>query len=237
MNPPLSTTSNNRWNLLHRIGGISAIIIPVLLIGEVFVYSLIPSPITPLEHIELFQQKPLLGLLHFDLLGMIAYLLFIPLILSLYIILRQHNESVSLVATVLFFVGISVFFATNTAFPVLSLSKQYALAETESQRMILVASCQTMITTFNVQAFMLSYVIVSASWTIIGLVMFRSKHFSRFIATLGIVAGATGIIAEIIENTSEALPGLAVALYFFALVFLFAWVMLTGRKLVSIHTE
>lgn len=230
----LAETVDDRWHSLHKIGGISAIMIAILLIGEVFVYSAIPNPISPIEHIELFLKKPLVGLLHFDLLGMIAYLLFIPMILSLYMALRQNNRSVILIATVLFCVGIAVFFATNTAFSMLSLSKQYALIETEAEKAMLLASCQTMITLFNVHAFMVSYIIVSAAWLMIGSVMLWSKLFNRFTAYMGILAGATGIIAEILENTSKALLEVAIAFYFAAIVFLFIWILLTGRQLLHL---
>lgn len=229
--------SDTRWYGLHKIGGISAIVIAILLLGEVFVYSVMPNPSSTIGYIELFIKNSLFGLLHFDLLGMISYFLFIPVILSLYMVLKQKSESVALIATVLFFIGIVDFFATNTAFSMLSLSKQYSLAETEAKKAMLLASCQTMITLFKVQAFMISYIIVSAAWSMIGIVMLWSKLFNKFTSWMGILAGATGIIAEILENTSKSLLVVAIAFYFAAIVFLFIWVLQTGRKLLSIGTN
>jgi len=225
---------DNRWNSLHKMGGISAIVIAFLLLGEVFVYSVVPNPSSTTGYLELFIKNPLFGLLHFDLLGMISYFLFIPVNLSLYIVLKRKNESVTLIATVVFFVGIAVFFATNTGFSMLSLSKKYVLAETEADRTMLLASFQTMVTLFKVQAFMLSYIIVSAAWLLIGIVMLWSKIFTRFTSWMGIMAGASGIVAEIFENSSKALLVAAIAFYFAAIVFLFIWVLLTGKKLLYI---
>ena len=225
---------DNRWNSLHKTGGISAIVIAVLLLGEIIVYAVLPNPTTPVACIELFQRNPLFGLLHYDLLGMISYILFIPMILSFYILLRQNSESGMLIATVLFFIGIAVFFASNTSFSMLSLSRQYTLSETDAERAAILASCRTMLTLFNVQAFMISYIIVSASWIMIGSVMLSGKLFGRFIAYTGILAGASGIIAEVLENTSEALRWVAIAFYFAAVVFLFLWVFLAGRQLLLI---
>ena len=136
-----------------------------------------------------------------------------------------------LLAAALFFLGVAIFFATNTGFPMLSLSRQYALLETEAEREALLVSCRTMITLFNVQAFMLSYIIVSASWAILGFTMLGSGLFSRFNAWMGILAGTAGIIAEILENSLRAFPLVAIAIYFSAIVFLFLWVLLTGIRL------
>jgi hypothetical protein len=141
-----------------------------------------------------------------------------------------------LIATIIFFVGISVFFATNTAFSMLSLSKQYALTNSETEKTILLASFQTMITLFNVNAFMVSYIIVSASWIMIAGVMLRSNFFSRYTAWMGILSGTSGIIAEIIENTVKPLIKIAIFFYFLAIVFLLLWVVYTGKRLLNYRT-
>jgi Domain of unknown function (DUF4386) len=227
-------TYEGRWKSLHKFAGIATIAIALLLLGEVYVYSVIPNPSSTIGYMELFLKNPLFGLLHFDLLGMISYLLFIPFTLSLYMVLKEKNEYIALIATVLFFVGIIVFFSTNTTFSMLSLSKQYALAGTDAERAMLLVSFQTLVTLFKVQAFMLSYFIVSIAWLVIGFVMLQSKRFNKFTSFMGILTGASGIIAELFENTSKALLGVAIAFYFAAIVFLFIWVVLTGRKLLYI---
>jgi hypothetical protein len=222
---------NNHWYDLYKLGGIASHVIAILLVGEIFVYALIPDRSTPGEIFALFQDSTLAGLLFFDLLGMISYLLYIPLVLSFYMVLRQSSESIMVVATFLFFVGITVFFATNTGFALLSLSRQYEIAKTQEEREILLAACQTMITLFDVHAFMVSYVIVSAAWTMMAFVMLRSSLFSRITAYAGILAGLSGILAEILENISEAFVMIAISFYFAAIVFLIIWVVLSGRRL------
>jgi hypothetical protein len=220
-----------RWVGLYRSGGIAALLIAVLLLGEIAVYAIFPRPETALEHFELFQRNWLAGLLTLDLLGMISYLLFVPTILALYVALRRTSEAAMAVATALFFVGVADFFATNTAFPVLALSNQYAAAATDAERANFLAAGQAMFALFNENAFLVSYVIVSASWTMIGAVMLRSSLFGRARAYAGILAGATGIIAVSLEHVSEALVPVAIPLYFAAIVLLFGWVVLVGRRL------
>jgi hypothetical protein len=222
-----------RWHGLFRLGGVAALAIAALLLGEVVVYAVLPSPRTALDHFALFRDNWLVGLLTLDLLGMIAYLLFVPTILALYAALRRSSEAVMAVATVLFFLGIADFFATNTAFPALALSTQYAAATTDAERAMVLAAGQAMFTLFNENAFLVSYVIVSAAWMLIAGVMLRSAVFSRITAYAGILAGAAGIIAVGLEHIpgGASLLALAIAVYFAAIVFLIIWVVLAGRRL------
>jgi hypothetical protein len=165
---------------------------------------------------------------------MISYLLFIPTILALYVALHRHGEAVMVVATALFLVGIADFFATNTAFPVLALSEQYARATTGAERAVVLAAGQAMFTLFNENAFLVSYVIVSGAWAMLRAVMLRRTVFGRASGYAGIMAGATGIVAVVLEHVSDALVGVAIPFYFAAIVFLLAWVVLIGRRLYQI---
>jgi hypothetical protein len=220
-----------RWNGLFRMGGVAALIIAGLLVGEIGVFAAFPRPASALEHFELFQTNPLAGLLTLDLLGMVAYLLFIPTILALYVALRLSAEAVMAVAVALFFIGIADFFATNTAFPVLALSGQYASATTDADRAAVLAAGEAMFALFNENAFLVSYLIVSAAWTMIGLAMRRGRAFGRASSYAGILAGVMGIVAVLLEHVSETLVPAAIPLYFAAIVFLLAWVILVGRHL------
>jgi len=162
---------------------------------------------------------------------MISYLLFVPTILALYLILRRTSEAVMIVAAALFFIGIADFFATNTAFSMLTLSSQYATAKTEIERTMTLTAGQTMVTLFNENAFLVSYVIVSAAWMMISAVMLRSDLFGRTTAYAGMIAGGTGIMAVILEHISKNTLFIAISFYFVAIGSLLVWVILVGRRL------
>lgn len=129
-------------------------------------------------------------------------------------------------------VATAVYFASNPAFEMLSVSEQYAAAGTEAERATYLAG-EAMFTLFNENAFLVSYVIVSASWSMISGVMLRSDVFSRLAAYAGILAGAAGIITVVLEHVTQtpAIRALAIAVYFTAIAFLFIWVLLAGRRL------
>ena len=82
-----------RWRSLFKASGIVAQIIALFILGEIVVFSVLPSIGEPAQLLSDFQKNWLFGLLRFDLLGMISYLLFIPVILSFYFILRRLNEA------------------------------------------------------------------------------------------------------------------------------------------------
>lgn len=222
-----------RWQGLYRLGGAATLPIAVLLLGEVAVYAALPSPRTAADHFALFHDNWLAGLLTLDLLGIVAYLLFVPTILALYAALHRSGEAAMAVATVLFFLGVADFLATNTAFPALALSDQYAAATTDADRALALAAGQAMFALFNENAFLVSYVLVSAAWMLIAAVMLRSAVFSRITACAGILAGGSGIVAVALEHIAGGgrLRAVAIAVYFAAIVFLFIWVVLTGRRL------
>ena len=58
---------------LTRLGGWSACVVTVLLVGEVAVYVTWRRPDSVADHLAVLQDNWLIGLLTLDLLGMIAY--------------------------------------------------------------------------------------------------------------------------------------------------------------------
>lgn len=220
-----------RWAGLHRAGAVAAFVVALVLAGEILVFAMFPRPPTALEHFELFRQNWLVGLLTLDLLGLISYLLLIPTTLAVYVAVRKDGEGLMAVATVLFFVGVADFVATNTAFPVLDLSAQYSQAGSDAERAAILAAGQAMFTLFNENAFLVSYVIVSFAWGLMGVGMLRSALFSWATALAGILGGASGIVAVVLEHAHKGLVGVAIGFYFAAIVFLLAWMILTGRHL------
>jgi hypothetical protein len=234
MNELQVKNDDTNWVKLFKTGSISAMLIALLMVGEIFVYALIPNSDNPIEIFELFQRNAFAGLLFFDLLGIISYLLFIPFMISLYKVMEKENPVLLSVGTILFFIGITVFIANNTGLSVLSLSNQYKAATSEEEKAMLMAACKTMITLFDVNAFMVSYVIVSLAWSMISYAMVRSKIFSRSTAYFGLLAGLSGIIAEIIENTMKQFLMVAISFYFLAIVFLIIWLVKSGLLLYKI---
>ncbi len=219
-------TADAPWKSLYRIGGVGGLVAGTLIVIDLLVFMLWPQPSTIDGWFGLFRRNWLVGLLDLDLLGMIAYVFTFPIVLSLYFSLRRTSQSWMSIATTLTFVGISAYFASNTALSMLSLSNQYAAATTDAQRSILLAAGQAMLALFLGPAFTESYILVSSSLLITAIVMLLSKsEFSGRTAYVGILANLAGVGQYVpIVITSLAL-GITNC------IALGVWFILIGRRL------
>lgn len=221
---------------LYKVGGVTALIAAVMLPIEVIVFAVWGQPGTVVDAFTLFHNNRLLGLLEFDLLGIVIYILLVPTQLALYAALRRASASFMAIGTIFFFVGITVFFASNTNFCMLYLSDQYAAATTDVQRSMFLAAGQAMFTIFNVTAFEFSYVIVSAALLIVAAVMLRSTIFSRATAYAGILANALAVGSIAVGSIPLILmPMIGGILSLISIVFLLIWYALIARRLFQLE--
>ena len=234
-------TANSTWSPLYRIGGATALIAAILLPIEVIVFGILgqpPSTVTAstvADTFTLFHNNKLLGLLEFDLLGIVIYILLVPTLLALYAALRRASASIMAIGTIFFLIGITVYFASNTIFCMLYLSDQYAAATTDAQRAMFLAAGHVMLTIFTVTAFSFSYVMVSAALLIVAAVMLRNAVFSRATAYAGILANvlAVGSIAVALTPLTFS-PMMGGILSLISIVPLLIWFALIGRRLLQL---
>ena len=164
-------TTEFAWKPLYRVGGAAALIVVLSYVIQIIVLVVSPPPNTVIDFFTLFHRNALLGLLDLDLLSIADYALFVPLFLALYFALRRVSPSFMAIATALGLVGIATYFASNTAFEMLSLSNQYAAATTDAQRGLFVASGQAMLAIYQGTAFDVSYIFLAIASLIISVVM------------------------------------------------------------------
>ncbi len=177
------------WRGLYRTGAIAAIVMAVIIPIQGAIYAFYPLPETVTGHLELLQRNWLLGLLSLDLLYLIDTALTLPIYLALYIALRRVSRSAMLIATAVALVGIAVYYASNTAFEMLSLSRQYAAAATEAQHTALLGAGHAMLALYTGTAFNVYYVLSDVALLIIAFVMLRSDVFSKKTGYLALAAG------------------------------------------------
>ncbi|MFC1972481.1 hypothetical protein ACFLVE_03645, partial [Chloroflexota bacterium] len=121
-------------------------------------------------------------------------------------------------------VGIAAYFASNTAFEMLSLSGQYAAATTDAQRAIFLGAGQVMLEIYKGTAFDVYYVLTAVALLIISAVMLRSNIFSKITAYVGILMG----VLMLVPSTAGTI-GLYFALI--SLVPTAIWLILITRRL------
>lgn len=191
MNQDTNTeTVYSDWNGLYRVGAVAALLMFVLTLIQSFIFIINPPPSTVIDYFTLFQKSQILGLLDLDFLLIVINILLILIYLALYVALVRISKSYMTIALAIGLVGTILFFASREAtFGMLSLSNQYAAASTDTERTILLAAGQTLLTIYNGTAFDLSYIFGGVVILIFSVVMLQSSIFSKATAYLGIVMG------------------------------------------------
>ena len=193
-------TSNSDWKSLYKIGGIAALIAGVLfrrnIAAEISLFSEYKTPINVSNWFALLQSNRLLGLSYLNVFDLANYALVGLIFLALFAALKRVSISYMAIATTLGFVGIAVYFSSNTAFSMLSLSDQYADATTEAQRTSLLAAGEALLVINRFSSLgahpgsggYMSLLLIAVAGMISSVVMSRSNVFNRATAYVGILA-------------------------------------------------
>ena len=232
-----AATTDSAWKDLYKAGGTAALVLALLLLSEIIVFVAYPLPNTAIDYLRLFQSNRLMGLLDLYLLETLAYILYVPLFLALYLALRRANASYMALAVALAGIGIAVFLATNNPFAMLSLSDQYAAAATAAERSQFVAAGQALLANTNQRAvggLNLGLFLVSVAGLIVSVVMLSSNVFGRVTAYVGILANTLSL-ADYLRLAIA--PAALLLILFLALtsgLFLLAWYILIARRLLQL---
>ena len=238
-------TLDSEWKSLYRVGAVAALIAGILfrrnLAAEIGLFSQYTAPVTVSDWFALLQSNRLLGLAFLNVFDLVNYALVGLMFLALYAVLRRDNKSYMAIATTLGCVGIAVYFASNTAFSMLSLSDQYAAATTEAQRDTLLAAGQAMLAINRFSSLgahpgaggYLSLLLIAVAGMITSVVMLRSAVFNRATAYVGILAAALDLAYCVAYAFVPAADSELLAVYFIpaAGLLLMIWHILIGRRL------
>jgi hypothetical protein len=186
---PSPATIDERWKLLYKIGGFSAIGMLAIMVAQIAIFIIWPPPTTTEGFFVLFQQNRFLGLLSMDLLYLVNNTILILIYLALWIPLKRVSESLSLVALIFGIVGITAYFSSNPAFEMLSLSNQFAASSNELQQTAFLGAGHALLATYKGTVFDVYYVLNAISLLIFAGLMLRSESFSKGIAVVGLISG------------------------------------------------
>jgi len=237
-----------RWKGLFRVGGVAALVAAILfrrnLGAEVALLRTIgilhfdyaTNPGTIMEWFTLLGSHPLIGLIMLNLFDLINYGLVGLIVLALNAALRQSRESVMAIAAALGCVAVVTYFATNQAFTMLSLSRQFTAAKTDAQRTLLLSTGQSVLAmsygnAYEGEGLYVSFLLVSLAGLMISAVMLRSRMFGKGTAVVGILANA---FALAYYPALIAAPGIVALPISISSVFLLIWYILVGLKLLRL---
>jgi hypothetical protein len=219
------------WKPLYRTGGwaalLTALFIPIQV--AVFLRWLPPSGGSPDVWFALFQENRWAALVDLDLLLIADNLLLIPIILAICVSTGRGHESIVAIAAALGFLGIVLYVATNPALEMLSLSNQYEIAATDSQRRQALGAGAALLAAWQGTAFHVAYIAGSTAGILLGILMLRSGIFGAVASYLAIVGNAVGLGLYI--------PVIGLYISVFSVLFLELWYLLLGRRLLQLGQE
>ncbi|MCK4898067.1 MAG: DUF4386 family protein [Anaerolineales bacterium] len=244
-------TSDFDWKSLYRVGGMAAIISGVLfrrnIAAEIGLFSKQEPPVTVSDWFALLQSNRLLGLSYLNIFDIVNYALVGLMFLALYAALRRTNKSYMAIATALGFLGIAVYFASNTAFSMLSLSDQYAATTTDAQRTMLLAAGKAMLAINRFSdpgahpgtGGYISLLLIAVAGMITSFVMLQSDVFNRATAYVGILASGFDLAYCIAYVSLPTVDSELLAILFIpaAGLFLMIWHIMVGWRLIQLGKE
>ena len=232
---------NSLWYGIYKLGGIAAL--GTVLVG--LLESLIQflpkgnvSPETVSDWFMLFQKNPFMGLRNLGLLNIFMDALAILVYLALYAAHRRNpNQPLAMLATILSFLGIGVFLATNRALPMLALSNQYAVAVTDAQRAMLEAAGQTMLSVgdSHTPGTFFGLFLVEVAGILISVVMLRGGIFGKVAAYAGILGFGILLVVEFLTSFVSGLQDVTIFLFMFGGLFSMVWDILIARRLFQLR--
>ena len=224
-------TGESAWKGLCRIGGVATLILFVYSIITMIVLIILGGqPSTAEESFTLLQNNRAVGLLRLDLLAVIVMPLYYLLFTGIYVALRRTNGAYTALATVLAFIGVTLFLATPSVFSMVYLSDQYVAATTEAQKSLFLAAGEAIIASdmWHGTGAIIGGILLQSAGVLISVVMLQSKVFSKVIAYVGILTHGLDLAHILIGFFA---PGVGVILMAIAGPLYLIWFPLVGRRL------
>jgi hypothetical protein len=139
----------------------------------------------------LFQTNPFSAFSSLGVINIITLSMGIPIYLALYLAHRRGQPILAALASILFFIGVAVYFSSNTVFALFAVSKQYAVAP-ELQKPLLEAAGRALLAQgadLTTGTFM-GFFFTQTAGLLITSVMLKSNVFGKFTGGIGLAGFA-----------------------------------------------
>jgi hypothetical protein len=227
-----------QWKSIYVLGGIAAILVLIGTVLDIVVGSstggnLSALPQTAVDRFVQFQQNPWLGLYNLDLLNTVTQMISIPVYVALYAAHRKTSRPYAVLALVIFLVGTTIFITTNTALPMLELSRKYAAATTESQRTLFAAAGEAMLArgTHGSLSVFIGFLLPCIAGFIISCAILSGKIFSKTNSYLGIIGNVLIALYVVLVTFAPAIKDMATAFAMPGGLLLMAWMVMYTIRL------
>jgi hypothetical protein len=232
-----SEHNHSKWKTIYRIGAVAAfgaVLVGIIEILITFLPGGNTTQETVIDWFLLFQQNSFMGLRNLGLLNIFLNTLGIFTYFALYAAHRKEaNKPYAVLAMIISFLGIGVFYATNRAFAMLALSNQYAAASSDAQRTVIEAAGQSMLSVgqSHTPGTFLAFFLSEVAGIVISIVMLRSKIFREVAAYAGILGFGILLVFEFFSSFVSGLSNMTMLLAMFGGLLSMIWYILIALKL------
>lgn len=238
-------SSHSTWKPLYQLGGTAALFAVFvfrrnlgaeLMAFHGFGLFALPEtmPVSATEWLILLQNNPFVGLTLLEVFDLVEYALVGLMFLAVGVVLWQSNRTMMLLAMISGLIGIAVYFASNQAFAMFSLSEHYAAATTDAQRAVFVSAGESLLAIQNPgvlhqgTGIYVSLFLVLLAGLLISIAMLPSDTFTRITAWIGILANGLMLAYYVVLVFA---PTLLVLPFVISAPFRVIWYFLIAGKL------
>ena len=217
-------TQQPAWSPLYRAGAFASIVMLVLIPVQMAVFFIWPLPTTVESWFARFNENAVIGLINMDLLLVVDWALTVLVFLALVVVSRAAQPAWLVIATTFELLAAAAYFTSTGAFEMLALSSRYATATSETERIVLLASGETILGAWQGTGFVIATVLSAIALLVLSAVMLRTRVLGRAIPLLGLAMGITAIVP----------PNAGMIGLIFSLVYLLPfviWLALVARAL------
>ena len=238
-----SINNEAQWKGFYTLGGIAAILSLIAVMADIVIGSsmggnLSALPQTAVDRFFQFQQNAWLGLYNLDLLNTVNQLISIPIYFALYAVHRKINKPYAHLTLIIFLIGTTVFVTTNTALPMLELSRKYAAA-TESQKALLAAAGEAMLARgeHGSLGVFFGFALSTIAALLMSLVMLQGRVFSKINSYTGIIGNVLMFVYVVLVTFNPAVKNTAVAFAAPGGLLLMAWMVMFTIRLFQLGSQ
>ncbi len=223
---------------IYRVGGLAALLVVFIALLDIFLMLLPgasitgPGTRTVLDWFNLFHSHWFLAMRDLGLLNIMTTSLTVLVFFAIFVAHQRNNPTFADLALILICMGTTIYIANNTAFSMLTLSRQYAVAATESQKSFLMTAGQAILAQEDISpgSFM-GFIIPEIAGILMSIVMLRGRIFSPFTAWAGILGETFLLIFNICAAFLPVFYDAAILLSMIGGILSMVWLTLIARKL------
>jgi hypothetical protein len=178
---------------IHSVGAGLAVAVLALIPVQVIAYIAWPPPDSVIGHFQRYSDSMLRGMAGLDLLYVVTNALMIPLVITLFFVVRDRAEVLASFALVFALVGYAAYFPTNPAIEMGSLAAGYVDAD-PADRAVWIAAAEALLSGYEGMAFAVSYVLNGVALILFSAAMRRTARFRAITVMSGFASGVLGLV-------------------------------------------